>query len=127
VTAIDKPGARFRISRFAVNLNATTQFRFGDAQDIGVGTLIQVKGRVNDADEIDASRVTFKRSGSRIAAPAESAADLDKAELNLLGVIVKVTDATEVRDERDGQSGFGLGDIRPGDYLEVSGFPCEEN
>ncbi|MEA3411618.1 MAG: DUF5666 domain-containing protein, partial [Pseudomonadota bacterium] len=124
VTAIDKPGARFRISRFAVNLNASTQFRFGDAQDIGVGTLLQVQGRVNDADEIDASRVTFKRSGVRIAAHAESDADLDKAELNLLGVIVRVTDATEMRD---GQSGFGLGDIRPGDYLEVSGFPCEEN
>jgi hypothetical protein len=127
VTAVDEPGARFRISGFAVNLNASTQFRYGDAQDIGVGALLQVRGRVNQAGEIDARRITFKRSGARIAARTESAVDLDNGEVDLLGVRVRVTERTEMRDERDDRPGFGIGDIRIGDFIEVSGFLCGDN
>jgi hypothetical protein len=116
-------GIQFKIPNFTVNIRPETQFRYGIAADLGIGSVIEVKARVATNGELNATRITFKRNSARLDAPVEvGSIDITNNRLTLLGITVQITSDTQLRDKRDDTLAFNINDIRDNDYLEVRGY-----
>ncbi|MFT5221401.1 MAG: hypothetical protein ACI9LO_002366 [Planctomycetota bacterium] len=123
VIAVSNPGSQFQIPNFTVNILAGTTFLYGAAAEIGVGSVVQVKGIRKSGDEIDATRIRFKRNSTRMEAPVDSGGvDVGNNQLTVLGIIVQLNDNTDMEDDRDGVTPFTINDINDSDYLEIRGF-----
>ena len=115
-------GEQFKIPNFTVNIDPqTTTFRYGTAEVLGVGSVVQIKAVKNSDGELDASRITFKRNSVRMRAPVDSGGvNVDENQVTLLGVTVQINDNTDMEDDRGEVIDVkGLSDT---DYLEIRGF-----
>ena len=123
VTGVSDPGVQFQIPNFDVNISPSTTFLFGTAAEIGVGTVLNIKAVKNEAGELDATRIKFKRNSARMTASVDATGvnDADN-QLTVLGITVLLNDGTDMRDKRDDVSPFDISNISEGDYLEIRGF-----
>ena len=123
VTGVSDPGVQFQIPNFDVNISPGTTFLFGTAADIGVGTVLNIKAVRNGNDELDATRIKFKRNSARMEAPVDmDGVDDVNNQLTVLGITVQLNPDTDMRDKRDDVSPFDINDISEDDYLEIRGF-----
>lgn len=124
VIGITTPGEQFQIPNFTVNIDpATTTFRYGTADEIGVGTVLQVKAVKNDSGELDASRITFKRNSTRMQASVDvGGVNKDDNQLTVAGVTVQLNAGTEMKDSGDKLPTFTIDEISDNDYLKIRGF-----
>jgi hypothetical protein len=98
---------------------ALVQDEWGQPRELLPGTVIEVQGRV-EAQTLKASRVTVH---SHLEGPVESV-DLASASLSVLGRTVWVNANTRIYQKSAGSyTTLVLGDLRPGDWVEVSGTP----
>ena len=123
------PGEQFKIPNFTVNIDPqTTTFRYGTADELGVGSVVQIKALRNADGELDADRITFKRNSTRMQAAVDNGGvDVDKNQLTLLGVTVQINDNTDMEDDRDRVFPFDISNINDGDYLQIRGFTSVDN
>lgn len=123
VTGVSDPGVQFQIPNFDVNISPSTTFLFGTAADIGVGTVLNIKAVRNGNDELDATRIKFKRNSARMEAPVDAAGvDVANNQLKVLGITVQLNSGTDMRDKLNDVSPFDITDINDNDYLEIRGF-----
>lgn len=123
VIELVSPGVQFKIPNFTINILPETQFRFGTVDDLGIGSVIEIKALVATNGELDATRITFKRNSARLEAPVDvGSIDFANNRLTVLGVTVQITSDTRLDDKRDNISAFNLSDILDNDYLEIRGF-----
>jgi len=98
---------------------ALVQDEWGQPRELLPGMAIEVQGRV-EAQTLKASRVTVH---SHLEGPVESV-DLASASLSVLGRTVWVNANTRIYQKSAGSyTTLVLGDLRPGDWVEVSGTP----
>ena len=123
------PGEQFKIPNFTVNIDPqTTTFRYGTADELGVGSVVQIKALRNADGELDAYRITFKRNSTRMQAAVDNGGvDVDKNQLTLLGVTVQINDNTDMEDDRDRVFPFDISNINDGDYLQIRGVTSVDN
>ena len=88
------------------------------------GVRVEVEGRIDGAGVLIADKLKFRSNRVRIHAEVASDVDVDASlgTLRLLGIPIRVDGLTRVRDQRDGVDGFGLEDLRAGDFVEVRGI-----
>ena len=122
VIGVSLPGEQFQIPDFTVNIDpVNTTFRYGTADEIGVGSVVQIKAIRNDSDELDASRITFKRNSTRMEAAVDSGSiDIANNRLTVLGVTVQINDNTDMEDDRGNT--IDISGLNDGDYLDIRGF-----
>ena len=123
VIGISVPGEQFQIPGFNVNILPSTNFLFGTANEIGVGTVLQIKARRTANGELDAIRIKFKRNSARMEAPVDTdGVDVANNRLTVLGITVQINSGTDMEDDRDDVSPFTINNINDNDYLEIRGF-----
>ena len=120
VTQVISPNM-FVINGLTVFTNANTQFLFGTADQIQVGTRLEVEGTINSSGTLVATKVKFEDNDARIigAVAAKGANTLTMLANN--GVVVTVTPQTELEDDTSNNA-FTFADIQVNDYLEIRGF-----
>ena len=97
----------------------STEYRYGTAADLAVGTKVEVEGDLN-ADGLVADKVKFKKNSARVAGLVNSV-DVDNDRLSVLGVLVEVSELTRIEDDRDDVEPFSLDDLMENDFVEVRG------
>jgi hypothetical protein len=122
---------------FAVNgqtilIDSGTELEHGMLANLVVGTIVKVKGRINDADELVAEKIKFKKAKGDIRIEANvqepvSTVDGVNGTLMVLGRTVTVNALTLMRDKQhdDGPMNaryFKLGDIKEGDRVDVRAY-----
>lgn len=113
-------GTRFELAGTVVNHDSSTEFVFGDASLISVGTKVQVEGSIPEDGSITATKIKFARNSARLHGQVETV-DPDASTLAILGVTIDLSQVQEFDDSRDDVEPFGVADIMIGDYLEVRG------
>ena len=112
-------GNSFRLAELLVSHDASTEFVFGSALNLAVGSKVQVDGDMT-ASVLDASKIKFQDNAARVAGLVNS----------VVGTVVTVASipvdvvvgTTQLEDDRDGKVPFGLTDIVAGvDFIEVRG------
>lgn len=117
----------FDVNGQPVTATSATRYEGGSAADLGLNIKVEVDGVLNDAGVIVAEKVDIRRARAvRVTAQVDSA-DSGSDSLVMLGITVKVDMMTRMEDKTDADvSPFNVGDITPGNYLEVRGteFPA---
>ena len=123
IESVDPVTGSFTVPGLTVRTSTRTVFRFGTETDLVAGVVVQVRGVLNDAGELIANRITFKRNTVRLEAVVDTAGvDMPGRRLSVLGFTVQLTDSTELEDDREEAGAFSINDIADGDYLEIRGF-----
>ena len=118
----------FDIAGQPVTTTATTEYDDGSVTDLGLNILVEVEGRVDAQGVLVAEEVEFESDvedgvGEARVSGQVTAVDSGSDILRVLGVDVTVTAQTLIVDVSETDlSPFGLGDINPGDYVEVRGM-----
>jgi len=120
-------GNQFEVAQQTVRTTGQTRFELGDAADIQAGTEVIVDGRLNDKQILIAERLTFVTASTQrslsgfiqILAPVEI---INAQSIQLLNQPVTITAKTLLEDTQLGLRRFRLADLRPGDYVHLSGF-----
>lgn len=109
----------FRLAELLVSHDAGTEFLFGDALDLAVGTKVQVDGDMT-AGGLHARKIKFQDNSARVAGRVNSVVG---SVVTVMGIPVDVViGTTELEDDRDDVEPFGLADIVAGeDFVEVRG------
>lgn len=113
--------SQFTMGDLTVQHSSATEYLYGLAADIVVGTHLEVEGDLDSNGVLHAEEIEFEDNESSIEATVGSV-DVTNGTITLLGITVRVTNDTEMADERDSQSGFSLANVIAGDYLEIEGF-----
>lgn len=120
VTQVISPNM-FVIGGLTVVTNANTRFLFGTADQIQVGTRLEVEGTINSSGTLVASKVKFEDNDARIMGNVFAMGANSITMLDSNGVVVNVTAQTELEDKTSNNA-FTFNDIQVNDYLEVRGF-----
>lgn len=113
-------GTRLELAGTVVNHDLSTQFVFGDATLLSVGTKVQVEGSIAEDGAITATKIKFTRNSARLHGQVETV-DTAASTLTILGVTIDLSQVQDFDDSRDDVEQFGVGDIMNGDYLAVRG------
>jgi hypothetical protein len=110
------PCTSFSVSGQAVEVDASTEFRNGSADDVADNVKVEVEGRLSGTTLL-ASKVTFKRTRVRLEGPA-SAVDTTSTPntVTVFGVAVQMNTATRFLGTTN-----SLSDIAPGDRVDIRG------
>jgi hypothetical protein len=110
------PCTNFSVSGQAVEVDASTEFRDGAADDIADGVKVEVEGRISGTT-LRADKVTFKRTRVRLEGVA-SAVDIANTPntVTVFGIPVHVNSATHFLGTTN-----SLADIAPGDRVDIRG------
>ena len=111
---------QFELAGTIVNHGANTQFIFGDANLLTVGTKVQVEGVLEEDASISAAKIKFARNSARLHGRVELV-DFTAESLSILGVTVDLSQVQELEDKRDDLEPFTTSDIMTGDFLEIRG------
>jgi hypothetical protein len=113
----------FELGELAVRIGPATRFLFGSADNIAVGTRLEVEGVIDSGGIVQATKVKFEDNGLRMQVHVDAlGVNAGAGTVTMLGVPVAVDSATRMEDKRDGVSPFTLNGINDSDYLEVRGF-----
>lgn len=114
--------ASFKVAGQPVDASRA-RFEPNDPTLLRNGIRVEAEGRINDAGVLVAEKIKFKSSDVRIHAELADLADVDPiaGTVVLVGIPVVVDGETELRDQRDDVSGFGLDDLAAGDFIELRG------
>lgn len=87
------------------------------------GAEVEIEGAIVNGTLL-ASELKFRNEDVKIHAEIDTDTDVDPTEgtLSLLGVEIRVTGSTRVRDQRDSDPDFDLSKILQGDFLKVRGY-----
>lgn len=115
----------FDVSGQRVTTNAATVYTGGigaSAADLGVNVKVEIKGQLNSAGSLVASRVDIRRAKAvRIFAALDSV-DTANDRFILLGIEVRTDVLTRFEDKTDADvEPLRLTDLNSGEYLEVRG------
>ena len=111
----------FVLGGVTVITNANTQFLFGTADQIVVGTRLEAEGSINGAGMLVARKIKFEDNDVRIIGSVFAKGIDTLTMLDPNGVIVTVTDQTELEDDTSNNP-LTFADIQVGNYLEIRGF-----
>ena len=111
----------FRIGDVVVHFTDATQFEFGTAAQLAVGTKVKANGVLDANDVVQATRIKFQHNAARLDGIVESV-DVASGHLHVFGVDVAVTADTRLEDDRDDTDDFAFDDIVAGDFVEVRGI-----
>jgi len=120
-------GNQFEVAQQTVRTTGQTRFELGHAADIQTGTEVIIDGRLNDKQILIAERLTFVTASTQrslsgfiqILAPVEA---INAQSIQLLNQPITITAKTLLEDTQLGLRRFRLADLRPGDYVHLSGF-----
>ncbi len=111
----------FELGGIVVHHGTNTQFVFGDATKLAVGTKVQVEGVTGDNGSINAVKIKFSDNSARIDGVIELT-NMDDNTLVVFGVTVVVGSDAEIEDD-EGLISFA--DLSAGDFVEVEGSATE--
>lgn len=120
VTRVISP-SMFEISNLTIVTNGNTQFLFGTADQIQVGTRLEVEGTIDSFGVLVASKVKFEDNDARIIGTVFAKGVNTVTMLANNGVVVTVTPQTDLEDNTSNNA-FSFADIQVNDYLEIRGF-----
>jgi len=117
----------FDVSGIAVTTTDTTVFEGGVAGDLDVNLKVEVEGEFNSAGVLVATKVEIKQATAvRVTGLVDS---VTGDTLKILDITI-TTDTVKTRfeDKLADVDPFRIGDVNPGDYLEIRGqeFPAGE-
>lgn len=115
----------FDVSGFPVDASSAT-FEGGVEGDLGLNLKVEVDGDVV-AGVLVASKVDIRRAKDLRVAAIVDEVDAAGGTLIVLGITVRVDDATRREDKRDDEEPFGLAQIVTDDYVEVRGGTDPDN
>ena len=127
IANFDAAASRFSIRGIGVRFDGGTRFEEGSPNDLGNGVLVEVEGVFADDGVIDADTIDFEEE--RAANPGSArieiegdvqSVDVEAGRLQVLGVTILTDARTRFEDDRDDVRAFGLGDLQPGDTVEVA-------
>jgi len=112
----------FHVGGQAVTTTPTTSYENGTVADLANNVEVEVEGQVNSSGTLVAQTIQFQSQPTiEIAAPAD-AVDVGASTLTVLGLTIQVTASTRMTDDSSNDSPtFTLGDLNPGDYVDISG------
>lgn len=129
VTAVTD-ASHFDVNGHPVATTAATTFVGGTAADLKLNARVEVHGTVDSGGTLVADRVAFERPSSlKVSATVDSVSVPDPVNapnvgtLVMLGVTFEVKADTRVEDDEAENQYFKLADVKPGDWLEVCGYP----
>ena len=99
------PAGNFKLGDLDVQLNPSTSYRFGSADDIDVGSAVSIDGTFVDAQTLAATAIEFAHEIVRFEAPLLPEGVVIDASTSPFGLLVRST--TQLRDE-DGIVASGL-------------------
>lgn len=111
-----------RIDSTLVRLTASTVYSGGSNSDLVAGIKVEVKGVISADGIIDALKVEFVNDRDDEDGELEgaiSAIDSTNRTITVLGTVVRITDSTVFRDDRDENRGFTFASLVVGDYVEL--------
>ena len=104
---------------------ATIEFEDGTpatAADLGVNVKVEVEGEIAGSGVLQADRIIIKPDTFVRLTATVDAVDVSAQTLTILGIVINVTPTTRMEDDSAiGLPQFGLGDIMPGNYVEMRG------
>ena len=116
--------ANFEVEGIRVTTNAQTVYENGSSADLAQDRKIEVEGSINASGAIVADSVEFRASAAlRVEALVD---DIQAGQLTMLGIDIRVNDATRYEDSVLDLESFGFSDISVGDYLEIRGYEDQD-
>lgn len=120
----------FDVAGLPVTTTAQTTYEDGSAADLALNVRVEVEGDLDANGVLVASKVEFEdgpdQANIEIEAPVDSVDDSagdGTGSVVMLGIAIAVELATSMEDQSDAElEPFNLGDINPGDYLEIEGY-----
>lgn len=85
------------------------------------GAEVEIEGAIVDGVLL-ASELKFRNEDVKIHAEIDTDVNPTEGTLSLLGIEIRVTGSTRVRDQRDSDPDFDLSKILQGDFLKVRGY-----
>jgi hypothetical protein len=120
ISSVDTDSSSFFIGEVLVVYSATTLFEFGTADDLAPGVKVEAEGdRLADGG-IRADKIKFSRNAARVSGLVETV-DEEAMTLEVLDVVIHVSDATEVEDDRSDAERFADLMLMANEFVEVEG------
>lgn len=126
ISRFDSP-ADFDVGGVRIIATADTVFEDGSSADLALGRKVEIDGLVDAEGRLTAFKIEFEDDSAPIEIDAR-VTDVDDSAgiITLLGIQVKVDQTTRLEDFSSSLSfPFRPGDIRVGDWLEISGRPLD--
>lgn len=111
-----------RIDSTLVRLSSSTVYSNGTANDLVTGIEVEVEGVIAADGVIDARKVELRNDRDDEDGELEgtiSAIDSSNRTITVLGTVVRITDSTVFRDDRDENRSFTFANLVVGDYVEL--------
>lgn len=115
-------GDLFALAGRAVRVTGATRFEDGGAADLMTGALAEVEGRVTSGVLVAEKVELHAKGGERQVLKGTLSELPTNGRLTLFGQGIAVTPAALHRDRAHDIRRFGIGDLRPGDYVELTVF-----
>ena len=113
----------FVVNGLAVTTSSDTEYEDGGVEDLGENVKVEVDGTVDATGTLVAEKIEIESTNAVRAESTVVEVDLVAGDVTTaVGVTFRVSDLTELEDERDGVEPFALEDLANGDYIEVRGF-----
>ena len=120
ISSVDADSSSFFIGEVLVVYSAATLFEYGTADDLAPGVKVEAEGDRQADGGIRADKIKFARNAARVSGLVE-AVDEDAMTLEVLGVVVRVSEATEVEDDRSEAERFADLMLMTNEFVEVEG------
>jgi len=111
-----------RIDSTLARLSGSTVYSGGTVNDLVTGIEVEVEGVIAADGVIDARKVQLRNDRDDEDGELEgaiSAIDSSNRTITVLGTIVRITDSTVFRDDRDENRNFTFASLVVGDYVEL--------
>ena len=113
----------FVVNGLAVTTGSGTEYEDGGVEDLGENVKVEVDGTVDATGTLVAEKIEIESTNAVRAESTVVEVDLVAGEVTTaVGLTFRLTDLTELEDDRDGVEPFALEDLANGDYIEVRGF-----
>ena len=113
----------FDVAGWPVTTTDATVYEGGTVADLELGAKVCVRGLVGDDGVLVASRITFKVASDVRVIAQVSDIDVQGGLITAMGIEISALDDTRFEDESEADlPTFGLGDLNPGDWVDVRGY-----
>lgn len=113
----------FQVAGMHVTTTAATTYEHGTVADLADGVAVRVKGKIDAAGVLVASRIGFEVENTVRIVAQVSSVDAAGGTLALLGLDVATDEFTRFEDDSAlDLREFDLGDVAVGDWLDVRGY-----
>ena len=113
----------FVVNGLAVTTTSATEYEDGSVENLADNVKVEVDGTVDAAGTLVAEKIELESTNAVRAESTVVAVNLVTGEVSTaVGLTFRVSDATELEDERSGVEPFTLDDLSNGDFVEIRGF-----